>query len=66
MTAKPIAIAMNTTSSTVPASFRAAIARLLAVWMSVSSVAILTRSASKFAFPAMMSGLATGLPLRRT
>ncbi len=64
MTARPIAMAMNTTSSTVAESFRAATAPALAVEIFVSSTAILARSASKSAFPAVTSGLITGLPLR--
>ena len=57
---------MNTTSSTVAESFRAATALARAAETSAWSTAILARRASKSALPARMDGLTTGFPVRLT
>ena len=61
--ARPTATAMNTASSTVDESFRAATAWARAPEISPWSLAILARRASKSALPVRMSGLTTGLPV---
>jgi len=66
MAARPTATAMNTPSSKVAESFRAATAWARAPEMSACSTAILARRASKSALPVRMSELITGFAVRLT